>query len=611
MTFVTRLHRITLKPRHLCAAVLGSFAIAAAHAEDIDIFSANTSQAHNPNVLIIIDSSSNWSATLTGNASCTAAGYPGTKFGAEMCALTNVITGLPTSMRIGLMMFAESGNNGAYVRFGIRDMTDTNKTALKSLLNGLVSSGAGTDNSGSNQPYAKTMFEAFKYFGGYTNQAEAATTDNPGSPVSQTAFGNTAFAGGNSNNSGTFRRDYNNNNAPANRAAASYGASASTVVNGVTYSDYAFTSGNTDTYNSPIRDGCAKNFIIFISNGNPSTGGDSSTLPARDTAIMTSLGVTPTCLPSCGTAETHASKMDEMAKFLFETDVSSKPGIQNVQTFTVAVYAPQASGLPSNSDQQMINLMQSAATYGGGKFCKATSADEVKACIDSVLNELQAVNSVFVSSSLPVSVNAQGTYLNQVYMGMFRPDRQSSPKWVGNLKEYKVDKDSIGNLFLADSTDTPAVNSVTGFISPNAKSFWSAGSTFWTNDPKGTPATNSDLPDGEVVEKGGAAQQLRTAYSTDQTNRRMFTCPSGGCTAGALAYAFTSTNMINQSAQTAFGLAATDNTGLTNLVNWIRGQDNVNSVPCAVGSATCATWQSAEKGPGFPTTVRPTLHGDV
>ncbi len=45
-----------------------------------------------------------------------------------------------------------------------------------------------------------------------------------------------------------------------------------------------------------------------------------------------------------------------------------------------------------------------------------------------IFNEIQAVNSVFASASLPVSVNARGTYLNQVYMGMFRPDGERASR---------------------------------------------------------------------------------------------------------------------------------------------------------------------------------------
>src|SRR5205085_4343287 len=111
---------------------------------------------------------------------------------------------------------------------------------------------------------------------------------------------------------------------------------------------------------------------------------------------------------------------------------------------------------------------------GGGKFFNTASVDDLTAALNSVLNEVQAVNSVFSAASLPVSVNAQGTYLNQIYLGMFRPDSTASPRWLGNLKQYKLVKDSTGSLVLGDG-QTPSQSAIsssgTGFISPSAISF--------------------------------------------------------------------------------------------------------------------------------------------
>ena len=56
----------------------------------------------------------------------------------------------------------------------------------------------------------------------------------------------------------------------------------------------------------------------------------------------------------------------------------------------------------------------------------------------AVFNSIEAANSVFASASLPVSVNAQGTYQNQVFVGMFRPDGSRRPRWIGNLKQYQI-----------------------------------------------------------------------------------------------------------------------------------------------------------------------------
>ena len=70
-----------------------------------------------------------------------------------------------------------------------------------------------------------------------------------------------------------------------------------------------------------------------------------------------------------------------------------------------------------------------------------------------ILNQIRAANSVFSSASLPVSANTQGTYLNQVYIGMFRPDGNALPRWVGNLKQYQfVYNSSADTLQLADAT---------------------------------------------------------------------------------------------------------------------------------------------------------------
>jgi type IV pilus assembly protein PilY1 len=614
-------------------------------AEDIDIFTAGSGGVAPPNLLVILDNSSNWNSTLGANTCNTGNMADNTKFAAEVCAFTELLNVIPVppvgglvKLRLGLMMFDESGNNGGYMRFGMRDMNVPNRDAFLGMMQGFVANGSGTDNSGSNQPYAKVMYEAFKYFGGYTCPAHSnddvskcSTSTND-----QTHFGPTAFAGGPDNNTGSYRRDYPNNNSGPNRAAARYGAD----------NNAALASSSATDYTSPITDICAKNFIVFISNGNPGTGGDSSTNPARDTAIMSNISAPITAWPNASN-EIHASKMDEMAYYLRHTDVDARAGQQYVITYTIAVYQPQsitfnADGTVntetiSNTDQQMIKLMKSAADLGGGKFCQARKAEDVLACLLDIVNEVQAVNSVFVSASLPVSVNNQGTFLNQVYMGMFRPDGSGNPRWLGNLKEYKFALDTLtGSISLADAKtpSTQAVNPATGFISPAAWSFWTRRGNdptvpgwpnrdFWINNPSGSPANGSDAldaahGDGEVVEKGGASEMLRLDFATSQDSRRVFTCPlpaSTGCAINTAPADFNSTLVTGTTYQSAFRAASSSELSL--LVDWYRGSDNFNGTPCDITVSPC-TWTSSELGPGWTTTapivkptVRPSIHGDV
>ena len=118
-------------------------------------------------------------------------------------------------------------------------------------------------------------------------------------------------------------------------------------------------------------------------------------------------------------------------------DVSGRDGAQGIVTHGVAVIGASSDGLYPN-------FIRGIANAGGGSFHAAADADTLLKSLLEIFNEIQAVNSVFASASLPVSVNARGTYLNQVYMGMFRPDADASPRWRGNLKQYKFGLDAVG-----------------------------------------------------------------------------------------------------------------------------------------------------------------------
>src|SRR5207248_11402661 len=113
------------------AAAVAIGGASAVTAEDVDIFTASPGTVAKPNVLIFLDNSSNWSATLGANSCNTGNMAASTKFAAELCALKLVLQNIPdNSVRLGLMMIAESGNNGAYIRFAMRDMNANNKTAF-------------------------------------------------------------------------------------------------------------------------------------------------------------------------------------------------------------------------------------------------------------------------------------------------------------------------------------------------------------------------------------------------------------------------------------------------------------------------------------------------
>ena len=273
------------------------------------------------------------------------------------------------------------------------------------------------------------------------------------------------------------------------------------------------------------------------------------------------------------TAWDQTSYLDEWARYFDQTDFNNNVNDrQNVVTYTITAGAdptnPAASGTPD-----YVQELVSMANQGGGKAFSGIDYNSMKNALLGIFNEVAAVNSVFASSSLPISSNTQGTFQNQVFIGMFRPDANDGPRWFGNLKQYQFGVGgTVANptLFLADATGAPAVSATTGFITPTAASFWTSKDTtklpdniaatggFWVNDQQGA-GQGFDSPDGEIVEKGGVGQQIRLAnlqdnYGTDPTEpRSVYTCTSG-CGSGSSLSA-TPFDVNNASlTQAAFGI---------------------------------------------------------
>lgn len=458
----------------LASAVLGGFH-PAAHAEDTDIFTVNPALASaRPNVLIILDNTANWE----------------TPFEAEKRALVDTVNQLSEQFNVGLMMFTETGDgigsvpDGTYVRAGVRQMTEVNKRALSRMVESLHK----IDDRGNNATYGLAMAEAHRYFGG-----RVAVSGSP-----------------------QLKRDY-----PNNRVASSPTSHEVWALPG-----NAFVSASSSTYVSPIADDCAKNFIIFISNG-PARDNNNST-PAATRALQDAGGNTAEITLNPNGSQSNIA--DEWARYLANADVNQNVSlVQNVYTYTVDVNPGTTGQGPAHTA-----LLKSMATQGKGKYFAVTSnSSDIADALNKIFTEILSVNSVFASSALPASVNTRGTFLNQVYMGVFRPDGQASPRWPGNLKQYRLQANIAGQLELVDRDGQKVENPSTGLISETAKSFWSAASTFWDANyypDVQTVGGVSDLVDGNLVEKGGVAYKLRTAHATDVTTRKVYTCV--GCDTG-------------------------------------------------------------------------------
>ena len=157
--------------------------------------------------------------------------------------------------------FIRPPNDGAYVRYAVRPMTSANRTNLVQILADIQNNvNAPEYKTSSSIGYDTMMYEAFKYYGGYTSPAHA-NDDVAGTPVDTTHFG-------------ALRRSATN----------------ALMDNG------AFSDPTADNHYIPISStppgSCnGKNFIILVGNG-----------------AIKSEGVSPTLLTNVGAAQTPAIK---------------------------------------------------------------------------------------------------------------------------------------------------------------------------------------------------------------------------------------------------------------------------------------------------------------
>ena len=529
-------------------AALHSIPAQSQNTSDIDIYSGIPSTQDMPNVLIIVDNGANWD------------------YLALKRAFKSTFSSLPVDkFRVGMAMFTQQSgtDGGAFVWAGIRPVDTGYRTKLVNLVD---SWSDDTPNKGGHKTDMNSvspsmgMVEAWHYFAG-----KRPIIGVPGSEVKVDYAGNT--------------------NAKIPAEVAIYGTPGNAV-----------TTSSSPNYNNSFAVGnCAPNYVIFISNGpagKTNEWGDTASGSARGrlNAAITEFNNThaDTKLPAPTQLVMNVTKYqglvaDEWARFMKQSD-------QSITTFTIDVAkAAQADDWRP--------LLKSMASASGGEYFYAGDdvGTQLDAAMRSIFNKIQSVNSVFASASLPVSVNARGTYLNQVFMGMFRPDGTSKPRWRGNLKQFRFGYDvTTDSLSLVDPYGKAAITGATGFINPEATSYWSHPSTFWVNQPLGSldASLTSDAPDGEVVEKGGVAQLIRETYATSQASRKILTCI--GCT-GNTNLATTTGTQFNTTNVSRTALNVTTDAERDLLVNWFRGNDNAGD----------------ERGPGGSVNIRPSVHGDV
>ncbi|CAB1064434.1 Type IV fimbrial biogenesis protein PilY1 [Olavius sp. associated proteobacterium Delta 1] len=232
------------------------------------------------------------------------------------------------------------------------------------------------------------------------------------------------------------------------------------------------------TYTSPIQERCQKNYIIIMTDGEPTEDIDSK-LTSTNYINGDKIGDYDNDGDDPGTYALNGSDyLDDVAKYLYENDCHTTLGDgtsfdkQNIEIFTI--------GFQLNH-----SLLEDTALNGGGEYFTATNYSELSEAFYHIMSSISEENAVFVAPVVPIS-RMNRTYAgDRIYLGFFKP--QLSGRWIGNIKRYGLD--SHGNLY--DANDVLATTP-DGLIKSNALSYWTT--------------MGNDGPD---VSAGGAAEVLQ------------------------------------------------------------------------------------------------------
>lgn len=445
-------------------------------AEDIDLYvGGEAATGGQTNVLIVLDNGPNWAAN----------GSDGIKLGkSEMLAIKDLLGTLGDNVNVGLLMGTTQG--GGYVRYSIREMGGTSRTAFENLLQ------YSADYFGNDGENNDKITEGDVKFGGYLNAAfryfEGLGVFNDRNPTL------------------TDLRDYAGNLNDLNMQPAG----------NIPVNSLASVAATTYTSPAGVKSGCAKNYIIFIGNGYDKADSPDDLTAAAQLLVHPTSGARLLSDAEIASAVANvpggdnARWADEWTRFMYtygaystvddpKSTTTPKARLWNkITTYTINVCQNAANcgangATPNNNFVPQIDLMKSMAKVGGGKYFLSDNREGIKNALALIFAEIQAVNSVFASATLPVSVNAQGTFENQVYIGEFRPDPGARPRWYGNLKEYK-----FGRYCDIDGNGQVGIDSQRGLVNGMITSTLDAGSTA-KGDVSGTFSANVTAASGVVT----------------------------------------------------------------------------------------------------------------
>jgi type IV pilus assembly protein PilY1 len=291
-----------------------------------------------------------------------------------------------------------------------------------------------------------------------------------------------------------------------------------------------------DRYISPASESCQANYIVYLTDGLPTSDNDADDEIAGLPNFST--------LGGAGCSGSGAGRcLGALSEYMYRADLRADvEGQQNVTSYYIG-FGSDVAGATA------VAYLQNAATRGGGTAYTATDLTGLSAVFNAIVTSIFQTSTTFTTPTVAVNAFNRTQTLEDLFVSVFQPN--ASLHWPGNIKKYRVEDGAI-----KDQDDNDAVDPNTGFFADGARSYWSS------------------VSDGSEVQDGGAAAELPLP-----ANRRVYTYL--GANPGSPVTLTASVNHEVKTTNTSLtstllGLGAPGDPTRDDLINWARGQDLTN-----------------------------------
>lgn len=315
-------------------------------------------------------------------------------------------------------------------------------------------------------------------------------------------------------------------------------------------------------YDSPADFSCQKNYIVYLTDGLPTSDAQSNAdIEALDD--FATLG--GTCLGAGeGPEEDWPDSglcLTALAGYMHNADLrGSIDSNQNVTSYWIGFGSDVAGG----DALAYLNATAQAGSGGTHNAFLASDAETLTTVLTGLALQILQTSTTFTAPTVAVNAFNRTRSLSDLYVSVFQPS--SDRHWPGNLKKYSVRAMSDGSAMVVGQNGseqpatTSAINEATGFFFDDAQSFWSASA------------------DGPRVRDGGAAHELP---APDVRNVYTYIGANPGTPAGLTADVseFVDANTAITDAMLGLAAPAASDPTRAQLIDWIRGKDVRDQYP--------------------------------